>query len=358
MIHDKGWEIACRPWEDATVAERTEWTAILAANPSLYSPFLQPAFLDAAVAAGRNVETAVMRHAGGSRGFWAFERRGRWDAHPVAEGFSEGQAVVIASDAPRWNMADVLRACGLRRWRFDHAPVEQTELRRFATRVGPSPYADLSDGWDAFLLRQRAAGVKSLHESLRKLRKLQKEHGSVAFQANAGDNAFECLLRWKSDQHSRTGVPDVFENRDVVRLLDEVRRQRDSHFAGELAAPVGRRATDRCTSGSPNRRRRSPVVPGLRSEVEPLFAGNRPVVETSRAPLRRGRAPVASWAGAATLQAKSSQRRGAGRDRPGVHIGVRLMGAPVGALDAKPRAHGASLAGPPVTGELDHLRKR
>ncbi len=83
--------------------------------------------------------------------------------------------------------------------------------------------------------------MRSLQQAQRKLRKLERDAGQVQWIADGGDEAFQCLLQWKSAQHRRTGVIDVFQQRRVIDLLDQVRRRRDEGFYGDMAMLVAGR---------------------------------------------------------------------------------------------------------------------
>lgn len=202
------------------------WRELQRREPALDSPFLAPEFAQAAARIRRDVEVAILENPRGTpQGFFAFQRTRERMGDPVAAGMSELQAIVASPDLA-WSPAELLRGCGLTRWAFDHVPVACGRLRPYMHTQGPSPLADLSAGYDQYRARLRARGSRSLAETSRKARKLERELGELRFQLHADEpRALECLLQWKQQQHLRTQVPDTFQLDWVVALLRELSRQ-------------------------------------------------------------------------------------------------------------------------------------
>jgi len=99
-----------------------------------------------------------------------------------------------------------------------------------AGRVGvePAPFIlwnQFSD-WEAFeaLVATRRKNLK--RESLRKHRGLENTLGSVSVVlSDDRREVFEQCIRWKSAQYLRTGLRDMFANRDNVRFFEELHRK-------------------------------------------------------------------------------------------------------------------------------------
>jgi CelD/BcsL family acetyltransferase involved in cellulose biosynthesis len=83
-------------------------------------------------------------------------------------------------------------------------------------------------------LRDEQKGLKS---ELRKLRRLQEDHGPVKFVAQSYDEAaFMSLLDWKSAQYRRTGAPNIIALPWVTSVLRDIHlRRANSDFEGMLS---------------------------------------------------------------------------------------------------------------------------
>lgn len=211
------------------------WRDLLAQR-AVPSPFLHPEFARVAAAAGGNVEVAVWQQNGRPVAFLPFERLAN-GGQPVAAGLNEHQAV-IAEPGFRWSGRQLLQAAGLERLELDH--LEDGQAAQFGGvvhRQGTAPYADLANGFEFYAAERKASGSRVLTETARKARKLERELGTLEFRLHvADDNAFAALLRWKSAQHQRTGVQDVFQQPQVVRLLDAARQANCDGFQGLFSA--------------------------------------------------------------------------------------------------------------------------
>src|SRR5262249_22223176 len=134
-----------------------------------------------------------------------------------------------------WDGLELLEACGLAVWEFDHLISEQ--VRHFAPReYSPrtSPVVDLTDGWENWIARKKAS--RRIKRSREQERKLVREHGPLRFEVDSRDpRHLEQLMQWKSAQYRRTGRFDRFARRwfaDSVRRLFETRTD---NFSAELS---------------------------------------------------------------------------------------------------------------------------
>jgi CelD/BcsL family acetyltransferase involved in cellulose biosynthesis len=210
------------------------WDEILQQCPELASPYFRPEFVQAVAALRDNVELAVLRDADQIVGFWPFERVQGCVARPVGGRLSDYQAVIAATDVP-WRADELLQACGLKAWQFDHQLASQAQLAPFTSHTGHSRTIDLSAGYDIYVQVRKAAGAGALGEMLRKSRKLQREH-NVRFEWHSADEAaFDQLLAWKSEQYRRSDLTDLFQFAWIVRLLKNLWRMEVPGLAGVLS---------------------------------------------------------------------------------------------------------------------------
>ncbi len=212
--------------------ELARWSELQRARPLYRSPFFRPEFT-AAVARVRHVRVAVIEDAGSVVGFFPFEVGRRRRARPAGWPFSDYHGAVLDERAeiqPR----ELLRACGLAAWSFDHLPAALTAFDPYVLARGGSPYLDLSAGFEPYLEGRRARS--DVRGGLRKARKLAREVGPLRLVADS--DAPQLLARtieWKRRQYAETGVRDVLADTSARDLLRHVHAARGARFAGALS---------------------------------------------------------------------------------------------------------------------------
>ena len=212
------------------------WSAIQEAAPSLASPYFAAEFVQITAATREDVKVAILEDRTGVVGFFPFQR-GPWGVgHPVAGRMSDFHGVIAPEDAA-WDAPGLVRASGLSAWRFDHLLASQDPLRRFHWAETPSPYLDVSEGFEAYRQQRKKAGSKEIEKILYEARKAERRAGPLRFELHTADEAaFHALLRWKARQYRATGQPDITAMPWVVRLLDRIRHERGERFSGLLSA--------------------------------------------------------------------------------------------------------------------------
>lgn len=220
--------------QDLTAEQIREWSDMLIGPAPLDSAFFRPEFTRAVASVRDDVEVAVMRAGETTVGFFPFQRNGR-HIQPIVGRLSEFHGAITAPHA-EWSATDLQRACGIRSWHFDHLPLMQTEFARHAWGHKPSPYLDLSDGYSAARESLRKSG-STWTQTERKARKLEREVGPLRFEWQANDSrVFAALVDWKSHQHRRTGVLEIFKRPWVTNLLESLRQTQTPDFSAPLSA--------------------------------------------------------------------------------------------------------------------------
>jgi CelD/BcsL family acetyltransferase involved in cellulose biosynthesis len=121
---------------------------------------------------------------------------------------------------------------GLIAWDFDHLIDPNQCLSPCVRHIEPSPQIDISMGFDAYCRgRKEVTGLQT------KQRRLERDKGALRFVADT-DNpmAMWPLVHWKSEQYRRNGVHDIFRERWVNGVVQEISRMRDRAFSGMLSA--------------------------------------------------------------------------------------------------------------------------
>lgn len=209
------------------------WEELQAGTALLGSPCFSPGFILAAGAARRDVRVAVLEDGGEVVGFFPFQRR--WAMGRPAGGRLSDHHGVIAATGLSWDWAQLLRACGLGYWQFDHLPAWQRPPGHHPMAI--SPGLDLSGGYEAYLQRRIASGARRLAELPRKARKLAREVGPLRFEAHSRQaDVLRTVILWKSRQCRRTGASDCFAQKWARELVERVAATDETHFGGRLSA--------------------------------------------------------------------------------------------------------------------------
>jgi len=219
-----------------TVAERELWWQLQAAEPEIDGPFFCLEFIEAVAATRGTTEVAVIERDGQTVGFFPFQRSHGNVGRPVLSRLSEFQGLVAGRDLAIDAM-ELLRQCGLVAWHFDHLVAAQACFKPYHWNPVPSPYMDLSSGYDAYQAGRREAGSQLLINVARKSRKIERELGPLRFEYQSRDPAvFQTLVEWKSQQHERTQRFRVLDTPWLIDFLEALWRIETPRFAGVLSA--------------------------------------------------------------------------------------------------------------------------
>jgi CelD/BcsL family acetyltransferase involved in cellulose biosynthesis len=185
------------------------WAAIQRGDTLFESPFFHPQFTRLVAAARDDVHVAVLGDADEPDGFFPFQRDRRAVGHPVGWGLNDYQGVVARRDV-EWTARELIRACGLRWFEFDHVPVGQQQFAAHRSALAASPAIAIADGFERYEREQAEAGSKTLKRLRSRQRRLERDYGPVRFEADVDDpELFATLLRWKSARYESTGAADL-----------------------------------------------------------------------------------------------------------------------------------------------------
>ena len=221
-------------FECLTKDEIDAWSQIQRAEPSLASPYFRPEFTEAVAAVRSDVEVAVLRIGKRPLGFLPFQRSRPNVGHPVGGNLSDFHGLIAPSNVS-CDPLELLRACNLNAWHFDHLLSEQRLFSTFVCCEADSPFIDLSDGIDAYLAR-RKHGSHIMSEYGQKSRKLAREIGPIRFESHVAERAIlSTLFAWKSDHIRRKRVPNVFDYSWVRNLITKICEYNTPNFSAVMS---------------------------------------------------------------------------------------------------------------------------
>jgi len=212
------------------------WSQFQREDASLESPYFRPEFTLAVAAVRRDVEVAVLHRDADLVGFFPFQRARRNVGRPVGGRVSDYHGV-IARRGTSWGADELVRACDLATWGFDHVPIDQCAFVPYQRVTDLSPYLDLTSGFEAYRAMLGRSGANELRQTMRKARKLEKEVGPLRFEpCEQAPEVLRALLAWKTAQYRRTRSTDVFSFPWVVELLRRLLKEQEAAFSGVLSA--------------------------------------------------------------------------------------------------------------------------
>lgn len=216
--------------------ELRRWAEIRASSPSLVSPFFTSEFTAIVAAARRDARVTVLADGGSLVGFFPFHVSKTRAGYPIGRKLADYQGAIV-DPAVAWDAAELVRRSGLRSYTFDHLVASQQQFRPFFAEVDRSPVLELAHGYDAYMHAVRRGGPR---EAELKARRLQRRFG-LRFELHQDDRgALRTLMRWKSEQHRRTGTFDTLSRAWVVEVLERVHATRTDDFAGVLSCLYAR----------------------------------------------------------------------------------------------------------------------
>ncbi len=211
---------------------QARWRALQTAQPLLASPYFAPEFTLAVGAVREDVRIGVLEDGGEVAAFFPFQQR--WGVgRPVGGRLSDHHGV-IAAPGLAWDWGELLRACRLGYWQFDHLPAWQRP--KAPVKVAMSPGLDLSEGYEAWRKRRLEAGARRLGELPRKARKLARELGPLRLEVHSRDaGELATVMAWKSEQCRRTGADDCFAPAWSRALVERIAAIDEPGFGGRLS---------------------------------------------------------------------------------------------------------------------------
>lgn len=232
--------------------EIASWRSMQCSTPSFANPFLSPDFAIVVEQFRPSTRVAVLSDGQSTVGFFPFEQHRFGVGMPIAAGLTDCQGLVHAPGV-QWDARELLQACRLSVWKFDHLVEGQRPFERYRTTSMPSPVIDLAGGFDSYHEQLCARSPQLCRNVERKARKLAREAGELRFVPDSRDeSAFRTLIGWKSVQYRRTAQVDIFARPWIAGLTEALFGAHSSYFSGLLSVlyvddvPVGAHFGLRC----------------------------------------------------------------------------------------------------------------
>jgi CelD/BcsL family acetyltransferase involved in cellulose biosynthesis len=218
---------------DLTSSELDTWRSLRASNPTLDSPYFDPAFAAAVQASGVDVTVALDGRGDGLSALMACQREGSV-VRPVGWPGADFQGPVLAPGTafdPRELLVDGVRAV-----EFDHWLLPSPGIEPWVETTAASPYVEVAGGLDGYLARASKSGRDNIGQARRRTARAEREHGPVTFRAQSSDTgALDWLVERKREQYAATGARDHFATADRRLLLSLLLDTAEPGCAGILS---------------------------------------------------------------------------------------------------------------------------
>lgn len=227
-------KISIIPGKSLTPEHLLLWSHFQQANPDLASPYFCPEFTSAVAAVRDDVWVGLLEEAGEIVGFFPFERGKLPIGRPVGYALCDYQGLIVKPGL-NWDAAELLRGCGLSIWNFNNLIASQLPFQPFHKLKTASLIIDLSGGYEAYLSEQRA-NSNWIQQASRKMRKFEREVGTLRFETHVADTSLlQLMIGWKSEQYAQLGTFDRFKIEWMVRLISRLHLTQSETFAGMLS---------------------------------------------------------------------------------------------------------------------------
>ncbi|MEW2407902.1 GNAT family N-acetyltransferase [Streptomyces griseoviridis] len=228
-------DVTIHRFDELSDALRDAWHRAMDESPEYANPFLAPEFASGVARHRAGARFAVLRADGEPVGFLPYERNAFGVGRAIGLGLSDCQALVHRPGVT-WDARELLRACGLSLFEFDHLVEEQRAFAPQVTGRFASPVVDLKPDESGYPQWLRGAYPGLAKTTLKKERRLGRDIGAFRFVFDERDpRMLRTLMRWKSAQYRRTGRMDRFARPWIVDLVDDLFEVREEHFTGVLS---------------------------------------------------------------------------------------------------------------------------
>ncbi|MER6416665.1 GNAT family N-acetyltransferase [Streptomyces humidus] len=221
---------------ELTPSDLDRWNELRHTTTPAANPFMSAEFTQAVGRVRRDAHVAVVRGKRQPVGYFPFQR-GRWGhGRAIGLGVSDCQGAVLHPDEARLDPHQLMRACSLNAWEFNHLESGQNLFLPYATGRFASPVVDLAKGYEAYENHLRAHSRSLLKTTRAQERRLARHLGPLRFVHDERSPAvLRTLIAWKSAHYRRTGRRDPFTHPWVAQLVDLLAESGSPHCSGTLS---------------------------------------------------------------------------------------------------------------------------
>lgn len=211
------------------------WNELHVSTSTAANPFMSARFTQTVGRVRPDTRVAIVRDDTEPVGYFPYQRD-RW-GHGRAVGFgvSDCQGPVLRPDVAL-DPLDLLRACSLSAWEFNHLDSDQEVFLPYITGQFASPFIDLRAGFEHYENHLRSQSCRFLKTARAQERRIGRDAGPLRFVYDVKDPAaLHALIAWKSAHYRRTGRRDPFAQPWIARLVSLLADTAASDCSGVLS---------------------------------------------------------------------------------------------------------------------------
>lgn len=198
------------------------WDRLQRGHVEFESPYFRPEFTQAVAAVRDDVEVAVIEELGKPVGFFPFQRGTMNLGKPVAGKLNDFHGVIVPRGF-RVDARQLVEACRLASWDYEHFVGDQPSFESFNSGQQPAPYLDMPDGFAAYCEERKASGTEMVRKTQSRERKFEREVGPLRFELDTQRReALDTLIAWKVAQFQRTEYMNLFDYPWTENLLRKI----------------------------------------------------------------------------------------------------------------------------------------
>lgn len=223
--------------QELTETERSQWIALRAQNPHLYSPYFHPEYTEKLAHLRDDVHVLIAREAGQPFAFLPFQSvNSKGFGRPVGAPLTDYHGFICAPDAD-FDPVDLLRATGLGVFHFSTLIDSNTQMSAYTLETTECTMMDIKDGADAWREARDGSYRRHLKSHRRRVRKAEEDIGARRFEFNSQDpEVFATLIRWKREKFEDTGKYDVLSVDWTLALLKQLWQNSNGDLRTEMHA--------------------------------------------------------------------------------------------------------------------------
>lgn len=215
--------------------EAARWAELQQSSKVFESPFFRPEFTQAVARVRPDARVAVLHERGRAAGFFPFHGGSFRQCQPIGARMSDYHGVVCDASV-HFDPVELLKACGLRCWEFDHLVSIDAAFDRYCEARAESLSIDLSRGFDTYLT-ERSRATDLIRQTRSKAKKLQQAFGEMRFEVHTeSPKVLQALREWKSKQYRDSGLIDNFAIDWIRELTEQLVHVQTPEFGGVLSA--------------------------------------------------------------------------------------------------------------------------
>ncbi|HRF01096.1 MAG TPA: GNAT family N-acetyltransferase [Pirellulaceae bacterium] len=211
-----------------------QWRELLRTDRRWRSPFWRPELIEAFAQSDPAVEVArISMSDGTTRGFLPFRRDGR-QGSPAGDACSDLHGVIADRELTPAEARTVLERCGLASFRFHHLPEEQHSFDSGVDFAERSLSIDLAGGLDRYRedLDRRGSGL--FRRMGQRLRKLEREVGTVELRESRAPDDLDRLFGWKRFACRRKGWRNLYDRPAPRQIFGRLLASDNPELGGRL----------------------------------------------------------------------------------------------------------------------------